>query len=106
KCFNGRYGTIASGCHVYPTNECTKAGSCFATSASFRTYTSMANSFRDHGSFLKVNSRYAGAFTYTKNANRFIWAVWKAGYATDPNYYTKITGIMSSNHLYQYDTWK
>jgi flagellum-specific peptidoglycan hydrolase FlgJ len=106
KCFNGRYGTIASGCHVYRTNECTKAGSCFATTASFRTYASMTNSFRDHGNFLTVNSRYKPAFAYTRNANKFIWTVWKAGYATDPNYYTKITGIMAANKLYQYDTWK
>jgi flagellar protein FlgJ len=106
KCFNGRYGTLANGCHVYKTNECSKAGTCFVTTASFRTYGSMANSFRDHGSFLRVNSRYKPAFAYPRNANKFIWNVWKAGYATDPKYYTKITGIMAANDLYQYDTWK
>jgi flagellum-specific peptidoglycan hydrolase FlgJ len=106
KCFNGVYGKLANGCHVYKTSECTKAGTCFGTTGSFRTYASMANSFRDHGNFLRVNSRYKPAFAYTKSSNKFIWAVWKAGYATDPNYYTKITGIMASNKLYQYDTWK
>ena len=106
KCQNGSYGKLANGCHVYRTNECTKAGSCFATSASFRTYASQSHSFRDHGSFLRVNSRYAGAFAHTKDANKFIWTVWKAGYATDPKYYTKITGIMASYDLYKYDTWK
>jgi flagellum-specific peptidoglycan hydrolase FlgJ len=106
KCFDGAYGTLAHGCHAYPTNECTKAGHCFATTASFRVYSTMANSFRDHGNFLRVNGRYKPAFAYTRDANRFIWRVWKAGYATDPNYYTKITGIMASNRLYQYDTWK
>ncbi|MFG1607611.1 sporangiospore maturation cell wall hydrolase GsmA [Actinoplanes sp. NPDC049265] len=106
KCQNGRYGTIANGCQTYKTQECTKAGKCYDTTGVFRTYSSMANSFRDHGNFLKVNSRYKPAFAYTKNANKFIWTVWKAGYATDPNYYTKITGIMASNKLYQYDTWK
>jgi flagellar protein FlgJ len=106
KCQNGSYGKLANGCHVYRTNECTKAGSCFATSASFRTYATQSHSFRDHGSFLRVNSRYAGAFAHTKDANKFIWAVWKAGYATDPSYYTKVTGIMASYDLYKYDTWK
>ena len=106
KCFNGKYGTLANGCHVYKTNECTKAGNCFVTTATFRTYASMAHSFRDHGNFLRVNSRYKPAFAYTRSANKFIWNVWKAGYATDPNYYTKITGIMAANKLYQYDTWK
>ncbi|MEV8503194.1 sporangiospore maturation cell wall hydrolase GsmA [Actinoplanes sp. NPDC051475] len=106
KCQNGSYGKLASGCHVYRTKECTKAGNCFSTSGAFRTYASQTNSFRDHGSFLRVNPRYKPAFTYTKNANKFIWNVWKAGYATDPKYYTKVTGIMASWKLYQYDTWK
>jgi hypothetical protein len=106
KCFDGRFGTIANGCHVYTTQECTAAGKCFTTTATFRTYASQTDSFRDHGNFLKVNSRYKPAFTYTKDANKFIWNVWKAGYATDPNYYTKVTGIMAANGLYQYDTWK
>jgi flagellum-specific peptidoglycan hydrolase FlgJ len=106
KCQNGKYGTLANGCYTYRTQECTKAGNCFSTTGAFRTYATMGHSFRDHGNFLKVNSRYKPAFAYTKNANKFIWNVWKAGYATDPNYYTKITGIMATNGLYKYDTWK
>jgi uncharacterized protein YraI len=106
KCQGTSYGTLAKGCHVYNTMECDKAGNCFPTSATFRIYASMANSFRDHGRFLRVNSRYKPAFTYTKDANNFIWQVWKAGYATDPNYYTKVTTLMASYDLYQYDIWK
>jgi uncharacterized protein YraI len=106
KCQSGKYGTLANGCHEYKTQECTKEGTCFTTTATFRTYASMGHSFRDHGNFLKVNPRYAPAFTYTKNANAFIWNVWKAGYATDPNYYTKVTTLMAQQKLYQYDTWK
>ena len=106
KCQNGRYGTLANGCHVYRTTECAKDGACFATAATFRTYATMSHSFRDHGNFLRVNGRYRPAFAYTRDANRFIWQVWKAGYATDPNYYTKITSLMAKNNLYQYDVWK
>jgi flagellar protein FlgJ len=106
KCQNGSYGKLANGCHDYRTSECDKAGNCFATVATFRTYASMTDSFRDHGSFLRVNSRYKPAFDYTTDPNKFIWQVWKAGYATDPNYYTKITTLMSANKLYQYDIWK
>ncbi|GID92644.1 sporangiospore maturation cell wall hydrolase GsmA [Amorphoplanes digitatis] len=106
KCQDGKYGKLANGCRTVRTQECTKAGKCFETSAAFRTYASQAHSFRDHGSFLKVNSRYDGAFAYTKDANKFIMKVWKAGYATDPNYYTKVTGLMAKYDLYQYDTWK
>jgi uncharacterized protein YraI len=106
KCQTGKYGDHATGCHLYTTQECTKAGLCFTTTATFRTYRAMADSFRDHGSFLRVNRRYQGAFAYTRYANQFIWTVWKAGYATDPNYYTKVTGVMAANNLYQYDVWK
>ena len=106
KCQNGSYGKLANGCHVYRTTECTKAGTCFATADAFRTYATMAHSFRDHGSFLRVNSRYKPAFGYSNDANKFIWQVWKAGYATDPNYYTKITSLMAAYNLYQYDTAK
>jgi uncharacterized protein YraI len=106
KCQNGGYGKIANGCRTVRTNECTKAGACFVTTGAFRTYASQADSFRDHGSFLKSNSRYAGAFVYTKDANKFIMKVWKAGYATDPKYYEKVTGLMQTYDLYQYDTWK
>jgi uncharacterized protein YraI len=106
KCFNGRPGTIAAGCHTYKTSECTKAGRCFGTSASFRTYRAAADSFRDHGHFLRVNNRYRNAFKHTKDANQFLWQVWKAGYATDPNYYTKVTNLMRTYDLYRYDTWR
>jgi flagellum-specific peptidoglycan hydrolase FlgJ len=106
KCFSGRKGTIASGCHTYRTTECAKAGGCFSTTATFRTYRTVADSFRDHGSFLRVNSRYAGAFKYTRDADAFLTAVWKAGYATDPDYVTKTLALMRNYDLYRYDTWR
>ena len=112
KCFDGNYGTIANGCHLYNTTECTKAGSCYRMADTFRTYATAADSFRDHGWFLKyrqngsINTRYQPAFAYTRDANKFIWHIWKCGYATDPKYYTKVTGIMAAHNLYQYDTWK
>jgi flagellar protein FlgJ len=105
KCFGGP-GPIARGCQTYQTFECTKAGRCFATSDAFRTYRTAADSFRDHGHFLRANSRYAPAFRYTRNANAFLMRIWKAGYATDPKYYEKVTGLMRSYNLYRYDTWR
>lgn len=106
KCQNGAYGPHATGCHVYTTSECDKAGRCFATEDSFRTYASMAASFRDHGHFLRNNKRYKPAFAFTEDADRFIEAVWKAGYATDPAYVGKVTKIMVKHDLYRYDTWR
>ncbi|BBH71297.1 hypothetical protein ACTI_79820 [Actinoplanes sp. OR16] len=107
KCQNDYHGPHATGCHVYRTTECSKStGKCFEISDAFRTYSSMARSFRDHGHFLKNNKRYAPAFGHTRNADEFIEQVWKAGYATDPKYVAKVTGIMKTYGLYRYDTWK
>src|SRR5436305_1733918 len=101
KCFNGVTGPIANGCHTYATAECEPV--CLPTTASFRTYASATDSFRDHGRFLTTNSRYRPAFAYTTDANRFIYEVWKAGYATSPTYATTVIALMTRYNLYQYD---
>ncbi|HEY8532293.1 MAG TPA: sporangiospore maturation cell wall hydrolase GsmA [Micromonospora sp.] len=106
KCFNNDPGPIAIGCRTYRTTECDKQGKCTTTSASFRTYRSMADSFRDHGHFLRSNSRYASAFTYSRDPDKFLVAIWKAGYATDPEYDTKVINIMKKYNLYAYDIWR
>ncbi|HYN94902.1 MAG TPA: sporangiospore maturation cell wall hydrolase GsmA [Pilimelia sp.] len=105
KCFGGP-GPIARGCHTYRTTECDAAGRCFPTEATFRTYAVAADSYRDHGRFLRHNSRYARAFAYTRSADAFLWHIWKAGYATDPDYYRKVTGLMAAYDLDRYDTWR
>jgi uncharacterized protein YraI len=102
KCF-GDPGPIAKGCHTYETWECDKAGRCFTTKASFRTYAKGADSYVDHGHFLRANGRYKGAFRYGRQPDAFARAIWKAGYATDPKYVAKLTGLMKSYDLYRYD---
>lgn len=102
KCF-GNPGPIAVGCHVYNTTECDAAGVCFPTTATFRVYNSATDSFRDHGRQLATMSRYAAAFNYTKDPNRFAAEVHKAGYATDPDYTNKLVRLMTQYNLYQYD---
>jgi uncharacterized protein YraI len=101
KCFGGSPGPIASGCHTYATYECTPG--CYPTYASFRTYASITDSFRDHGSFLTTNSRYRPAFNYSNNADQFLYEIKRAGYATDPNYVSKVQNLMRQYNLYQYD---
>lgn len=78
-------------------------GSNTTVKAGFRTYATPRDSFMDHGNFLKVNSRYAKAFNYPKNADQFIREVHKAGYATDPNYSTKVINLMGRYNLYSFD---
>ncbi|WP_433604936.1 sporangiospore maturation cell wall hydrolase GsmA [Dactylosporangium sp. CA-139114] len=101
KC-NGQ-GSYAIGCVSHNTSECTTAGQCFPTTASFRKYGSAADSFRDHGATLASLSRYAVAFQFKNDPNRFVAEMHKAGYATDPQYTVKLTGVMAKYDLYQYD---
>jgi flagellar protein FlgJ len=102
KCFGGP-GPVAKGCHTYQTWECGTNGACFTTTASFRTYATAADSFVDHGRFLRVNSRYGRAFAHNRNANEFARQIWLAGYATDPDYVRKLTTLMTTHNLHRYD---
>jgi flagellar protein FlgJ len=101
KC-NGQ-GKYATGCRSHATSECTAAGACFPTTASFRVYGSAADSFRDHGATLASLPRYSVAFQYRDDPNQFVAQMHKAGYATDPQYTVKLTGIMAKYDLYRYD---
>jgi len=103
KCFNNARGSYAVACKSYSTNECNAVGVCSPTVAAFRTYGSGLDSFRDHGMSIKSLARYAAAFNYTTNPNQFIAEVHKGGYATDPQYATKLIALMTKYNLYQYD---
>jgi flagellar protein FlgJ len=96
-------GTIANGCHTYRTSECNPDGTCFPVDASFRTYASALDSFRDHGKLLATASRYLTAFGYTGDPNRFIIEIHRGGYATSPTYAENVTRLMTTYNLYQYD---
>jgi flagellar protein FlgJ len=101
KCFDGNPGPIADGCRTWATYECTP--NCYPTYASFRTYASITDSFRDHGRFLTTNSRYKPAFGYSNDADQFLYQIWKAGYATSPTYVANVQNLMRQYNLYQYD---
>jgi flagellum-specific peptidoglycan hydrolase FlgJ len=101
KCFT--QGQYAIGCSSHSTSECTAAGQCYPTSASFRTYATAADSFRDHGNMLATNPRYAAAFAYRDQPDRFVAEMAAGGYATDPLYTQKLTGIMAKYDLYRFD---
>lgn len=68
----------------------------------FRAYPDWNTSIKDYGSFLNVNSRYAKALGLT-DAKAQIQAIWDAGYATDPDYVSKIMSIINANDLKKYD---
>ena len=69
---------------------------------SFRAYPDWNTSIKDYGAFLNVKSRYAKALGLT-DPQKQIQAIWEAGYATDPDYVSKIMSIINANDLRKYD---
>ncbi len=67
--------------------------------ARFRAYASPQESFSDYVDFLKRNPRYQDALRQAGDAPAFAQALSAAGYATDPDYSTKINRIMNSELL-------
>ena len=66
----------------------------------FEKYDSAAECFEEHGNFFIQNARYKAALLVKSDPVKFLTAVAKAGYATDPNYaatLTKIVGMINAN---------
>jgi flagellar protein FlgJ len=67
----------------------------------FRSYDSYADAFRDYAKLLKSNPRYAQALEAGPDAAAFARGLQKAGYATDPEYATKLTRVITGSVLRQ-----
>ncbi|MGH3648962.1 MAG: sporangiospore maturation cell wall hydrolase GsmA, partial [Micromonosporaceae bacterium] len=102
KCIGGT-GPLAVGCHRYRTFECARKKGCFTTYAWFRTYDSVADSFRDHARLLARAERYQPAMRHRAHPDRFAAEVHRAGYATDPWYARKLITLMRVHNLYRFD---
>lgn len=61
--------------------------------AAFRSYDSWEQSFEDYVSFLETNGRYQQALSSTANPDSFFRELQQAGYATDPQYASKVSQI-------------
>lgn len=57
----------------------------------FRKYDSAEGSFRDHANFLMRNPRYGKALRHKNNTFKLLKGIADAGYATDPDYYKKVS---------------
>lgn len=68
----------------------------------FRAYTSLANSVSDHGDFLQKD--HYKAVVGETNFQRAATAIKAAGYATDPEYVSKLTSIYNKHQLSKYDS--
>jgi len=73
-------------------------GQTIEITAKFRAYPNWLASLEDHAQFLLTNPRYQPAFAYTTGA-LFAHAIQAAGYATDPQYATKIIEIITAHNL-------
>lgn len=78
-------------------------GAWVTVNALWRKYDSWKEAIDDHASFLTNNPRYKPAFAYT-GGDGFAHAIAEAGYATDPDYYTKISAIIRQHNLTALDT--
>lgn len=70
----------------------------------FRKYEHAEESFIDHSQFLKDRARYSFLFELDKTDYK-AWAkgLKEAGYATDPNYPTRLITLIEKYELYKYD---
>ena len=69
--------------------------------ADFRSYDSYEDSFHDLVSLLQNNDRYQGVVKSADNPEQFVKELQKAGYATDPNYASKISQIAKQMQGYE-----
>jgi flagellar protein FlgJ len=60
----------------------------------FRAYDSYADSFKDFANLMRNNPRYEKVMANLQNVNGYAQAMQKAGYATDPNYATKLANVI------------
>jgi len=65
--------------------------------AAFRSYDSFADSFDDYADFLMSSPRYREALSHAGESVEFTRELQKAGYATDPEYASKINRIIDDS---------
>lgn len=95
--YNGAYVTMK-------TKEWDANKGYYEVYAKFRKYPSVRESIADHSAFLKKYSRYAEAVACKPGEwEKCATLMGKSGYATDPNYASKLISIIRTNRLYEYD---
>lgn len=98
-----KFGTAWKGrAYSTKTKECYYGSTMVEIVDVFRAYDSVQDSVEDYYDMLGSCSRYAKCIGET-DAKKCITAIKTAGYATDPDYVSKIISIIKSNNLTQYD---
>ncbi|WP_429182750.1 flagellar assembly peptidoglycan hydrolase FlgJ [Aeromonas rivipollensis] len=70
--------------------------------AAFRSYESFEESFNDYVDFLTSGTRYKGALAKVDSPDRYFEALQQAGYATDPQYASKLKQVLRSDAIAGY----
>jgi flagellar protein FlgJ len=65
----------------------------------FRSYQSVEDSVADFAKLIKYNPRYKNALNTGMDTNKFFLALQQGGYATDPNYATKLSEVICSKPM-------
>jgi len=60
----------------------------------FRAYDDYADSFKDFANMLRTSPRYEHVMANLNNGNNYAQAMQQAGYATDPNYASKLASVI------------
>ena len=99
--FGMKTGGQWNGASVTAGTQEYEEGTAITTTGQFRAYDSRAQSFQDYVSLLRNSPRYAAALNTGSNAHAFAAALQRGGYATDPDYASKVSSIASSigSHL-------
>lgn len=80
---------------TFSTHEVTLSGQKVSEVDEFRAYASYAEAADDYA--LLIQRRFSAAFAYRNYPGKFVEAVAKQGYATDPQYAIKLKSIIHSH---------
>jgi hypothetical protein len=86
------------------TGEVDARGNAYQTVSPFRAYRSLTDSLIDHDVLLSTSARYAAAMQAASDARAFAQRLADAGYATDPQYASKLIALMDHYDLYRFDS--
>lgn len=97
----GIKGSGTAGSKLYATQEYTGSGY-ITVNEPFRKYNNVKESIEDHA-ILLCTSQYTAQTESAKTDDDWAYAIWRAGYATDPNYPSKLINLFQMYNLYQFD---
>ena len=87
------------GASVSTTTTEYKDGVSHQEKAAFRAYGSYQESFDDYVNFIKNNPRYKEALEVVEKPEQYMKELQQAGYATDPDYASKVMKIVESKQM-------